>query len=349
MPKKTPIKRKTYSVSCSISLMERIRLLSKDAGIPVSKLTDEAYLMLLAKYAKKGGIHMMQDNESRTTRHVIALANHKGGVGKTTTTTELAYLFAKDGKHVLLIDADAQINLTQAMKVVADGEIDIFGAILSRCDHAENPKKDAVPIDTFIVPTQYKNIDMIPGNLSIESDDFNDRIKRVRMRTGFNPWVAVINDIKAMNYYDIILVDTHPSIGTDTLLPLQACEEVIVPLEPSSRAISGLFQVYQNILESRMANPDIHFLGCFFNKVKVNANSAKEYIPSVREQVPQIIADANDGEPEGVVFESLVRDSEDARKASNFCCAVTEKYHNGKLAEDFTNLYHEVLEALDHE
>lgn len=351
MPRKARKTRKKYSISCSISLMERLKLLSENADIPMSRLQDEAVMMLLAEYAKKGGIHTMQDNEKRKTKYVIALANHKGGVGKTTTTTELACLFARDGKRVLLLDADAQINLTQMMRVQPDGKIDIQGAIFSRCAYVMNPDPNnpPIPIDTFIVPTQYANVDMIPGSLLVESNNFNNTIQQVRLQQGINPWSLVVDEIKFMNYYDVILMDTHPSIGMDTLLPLQACNEIIVPLEPAASAVSGLLQVYQNILKSRMANPQIHFLGCFFNRVKLNASSTKEYIPSIREQIPEIIKKNNHGQAEGQVFTSMIRDSEDARKSGNFHSAITEKYRNSKIAGDFVNLYHEILEALERE
>ena len=278
--------------------------------------------------------------DSKKTK-VICIANHKGGVGKTTTTAALAYLFSEK-KRVLLIDADAQINLSQGMKVICDGRRDIRGAVLSKAMNAN------VPIDSFILPTQYNDIDIIAGSLLIEGDAFQAEVKKVKLEEGVNPWAEVVNAVKELERYDIIIMDSHPSIGTDTLLPMQACDNVIVPLEPDERSVAGLSQVYQNILKSRRrANPSLKLLGYFFNKVKNNTNSRKEYIPSARQEIPKMIEKMNNGTAEGKCFTTQIRDSEDVRKSVNFHCAVTERFKNTNVAADFRQLFLEICEELE--
>lgn len=273
--------------------------------------------------------------------NVICVANHKGGVGKTTTTVALAYLFARDGKRVLMIDADAQTNLTQTMGIVSDGKRDIQSAVIANIMNAP------VPVETFILPTQYKNIDMIPGSLLIEDESFLSRIRNSQLNESVNPWIELMESLKALNRYDVILMDSHPSIGIDTLLPMQSCDCVLVPLEADERSVAGLSQVYQNIVKSRRrANPDIKLLGYFFNKVKSNTSSAKDYIPSAREMLPNALANFNGGEMEGICFETTIRDSEDVRKSVNFHCAVTERFHNKKVSADFESLYAEITEVI---
>ena len=272
---------------------------------------------------------------------VICVANHKGGVGKTTTTAALSYLFAKDGKRVLMVDADAQTNLTQTMGLVSDGKRDIQSAVIAKIMNAP------VPVETFILPTQYESIDMIPGSLLIEDESFLSRIRDSQLSESVNPWIELMESLEALNRYDVILMDSHPSIGIDTLLPMQSCDYVLVPLEADERSLAGLSQVYQNIVKSRKrANPDLKLLGYFFNKVKANTSSAKDYIPSAREMLPTALANLNGGVMEGICFSTTIRASEDVRKSVNFHCAVTERFHNKKISSDFEKLYEEITEAI---
>lgn len=342
MPKNAPIKRAPFTVSISIALRDRLRTLSKSLGVKTSSLIDEAVMGLLAKYAEKGGIQLMNDGEERKTQHVICVASGKGGVGKTTTTESLAYLFSTLGeKKVLLIDADAQINLTETMKVDVDGKRDIRGAIMTRANSID------VPLETFILPTQYKNIDIIAGNPYIEKDEFISIIRKAKLEENMNPWIEVMNEIRAMGQYDIVLMDTHPSYGMETSYPLQACDWVLIPLEPDSRSVSGCTEVYKEIVKTRKrVNPNIKLLGIFFNKVKHNTNSSKQYIPSAHENLPEIFAQLNGGESEGKFFETTIRDSEDVRKAVIFHSAVTERFRSNKVGKDFEKLYYEIVKEL---
>lgn len=275
---------------------------------------------------------------------VICVANHKGGVGKTTTAAALAYLFTRSDKKVLLIDADAQTNLTQTMRIAGsepDKQRDVMAAIMAKIMNAP------VSVEAFILPTKYKNIDMIPGSLLIEGENFMTRVREVRLNDGTNPWVDLMESIQALDKYDIIIMDSHPSVGLDTLLPMQSCDYILVPMEADQRSVAGLSQVYQNIVKSRRrANPNMQLLGYFFNKVRANTNSAKDFIPSARNAIPRKLAEVNNGTEEGTFFNATIRDSEDVRKSVNFNCAVTEKFHNKMIAHDFKKLYREITEVL---
>ena len=345
MPKNVPIKRTAFNVSIAIALRDRLRALSKSLGVKTSVLIDEAVMELLAKYAQKGGIQLMSDGEARKTKHIICIASGKGGVGKTTTTAALAYLFSViDKKKVLLIDADAQTNLTQLMKANIDGKRDIQGAIITRL---VNPD---IPIGTFILPTQYKNIDMIPGNPFIEEDGFLSQIRKAKLDNDVNLWIEMMNALKAIDEYDVILMDTHPSSGLPTSYPLQACDYVIIPLEPDPSSVSGLKEVYKKIIQTRkVMNPKIKLLGYFFNRVKTNTSSAKQFIPSARTTIPEVIAEVNGGTTEGEFFDTVIRDSEDVRKAVILHNAVTERFRSNKVSKDFEKLYSEVKVALANE
>ena len=165
-----------------------------------------------------------------------------------------------------------------------------------------------------------------------------------------NPWIEAVKSMKNLNRYDVIIMDTHPSSGMATSYPLQSCDEVLVPLEPNERSVSGFTEVCRAIMKARrVMNPDIHLLGYFFNKVKNNTSSAKEYIPSVRAEIPKVLTSFGEGIKESICFQTTIRDSEDAQKAINFHCAVTDKFRRGKLSKDFEKLYVEIKEALNHD
>ena len=345
MPRNTPVKRKIISASINISLSDRLDALSKAVHTSKSRMMDEAILDLLAKYkynGKDGSIMSgKQTSKAVETKHVLCIANNKGGVGKTTTTAALAYLFAKHShQRVLLIDADAQINLTLIMQAPLNDKQNIKNAILS--DIAQS----GVSVDHFITPTQYEGIDIIPGHEIVSSDAFMEKIRMARVEYGTNPWEDIVNDVKKLHHYDIILIDTHPSNNAETLLPMQAADCVLVPTQPSANSVAGLYQIYDCIRKSRRATPGLRYLGMFFNCVKKNTSSAKEFIPAARASVPQKIAEMNGGTEEGIVFQTTIRDSEDVRKAENFQAAVTDKFRNRNISKDFEDLYEEVRKVL---
>lgn len=337
--------RKAFATNISSDVFIRYKKLSKRTGKKLSRMTDEAIQDFLAKYEEKGG-SIVNSTEEKTekTPHVICITNNKGGVGKTTTTSALAYLFAKKGhKKVLLIDADAQMNLTAIMvRRDTDGN-----PVIDRKKNIKNALVDSIqnfpiPIEALIEETKYKDIDFIAGDEIINKEKMLAEIRQARLDTGLNAWVGIIEKIKELNRYDIILVDTHPSTSTETLLPMQACNEVLVPMEASESSIIGLQQVYKNIKMSRRVKPSLKFLGAFFNKVKSQTSSAKEYIPSVRRNIPEYIKSENGGISDGRIFNAVIRDSEDARKAENFHSSVTERYGSKKISKDFEKLYDEV-------
>ena len=329
--------RKKISISVSIELLERFDELCSQTGKTRSRLFEDAISNLIAANNRREGIPM-EEQEKRT--KVMCIANSKGGVGKTTTAAALAYLFARDGKEVLLIDADYQSNLTVNMRAPLNDQ-NIMNCILNETDDM------GYTPDQFIVPTQYKHIDIIAGHEGIVSETFQNKVRQMRIAYGTNPWKNIVDYIRNLHKYDIIIIDTHPSKDAlEAMLPLQTADEVLSPAETDTNSLQGVLQIYGMIRNSRNIAPQLHFMGMFFNRVKPSTKNAHEFIPSARKSVPEAIRDANGGQDEGIVFNTLIRDSVDVSTSVNFQSAVTDRFSNKKISDDFRSLYREVVKCL---
>ena len=164
---------------------------------------------------------------------IIALANQKGGVGKTTTAVNLSAALAECGKKVLLIDSDAQGNATSGLGCRCDkDEKTLYDVII-----------DEIDINDTIVHTKYKNLDLCPSNVElsgaeielVEADDRAFRLKKA---------LAKIKD-----NYDFIFIDCPPSLGLVTLNALSASDRVLVPIQCEFYALEGL-ALFTGTLES---------------------------------------------------------------------------------------------------
>ncbi len=182
---------------------------------------------------------------------VIACANQKGGVGKTTTTANLGATLAQMGKRILAIDMDAQANLTAHFGLERELESTVAGALRDR--EGELPVY-RVEDDAGMV------IDIVPASLELASVEFQlaavigrelrlrDRLERVR------------------DNYDFVLIDTPPSLGLLTVNALVAADCVIIPTEARFFSLQGLYMLQETISEASALNPGIEILGVLLSK-----------------------------------------------------------------------------------
>ncbi len=181
---------------------------------------------------------------------IIACANQKGGVGKTTTTANLSAALSQMGKRILAVDMDAQANLTAHLGLERELETSIAGALRDR--------KVEMPIyrieDAGIV------IDVVPASLELASVEFQLAAvigRELRLRERLE---------RVRDDYDFILIDTPPSLGLLTINALVAADCVIVPTEARFFSLQGLYMLQETIAEAAALNPNIEILGVLLSK-----------------------------------------------------------------------------------
>lgn len=195
----------------------------------------------------------------------IAIANQKGGVGKTTTVVNLAVSLVQQGKRVLVVDADPQANTTSQL---TEGAIDPHNTIAAMMQKA---RFDA-PIGGQEGIMQGKfGVDIVPSNILLAGLEIPEKNKDP---IGSGVMRAYIDKVKAG--YDFVLFDTNPSLGRITVNALSAADSVIIPLEPAKFSTDGLNQLAQTIASIRStSNPRLTIRGILFTRHRPQVKATK--------------------------------------------------------------------------
>ena len=255
----------------------------------------------------------------------IAIANQKGGVGKTTTTVNLGIGLANEGKRVLLIDCDAQASLTESLGYRNPDGMDITLSTLMQKVIEEQP----IAADEGILH-HAEGIDLVPANIELSGMEtaLINIMSRERILKGY------INQVKSN--YDYVLIDCTPSLGMLTVNALTAANEVIIPVQAHFLPAKGLEQLMKTVSKvKRQINPKLKIGGILLTMLDNRTNFAKEISSLIRGTYGNNLK----------IFKTEIPMSIRAAETSAAGKSIYAYDKNGKAAEAYKNLTKEVLDS----
>ncbi len=197
---------------------------------------------------------------------VIAVANQKGGVGKTTTAVNLATIMAKKGNKVILIDADPQGNATSGLGIDKDVENSTYDLLI-----------DEVDIMTILQGTSIKTLKVCPSNVSLAGAEVElvlQMSREQRLKEKIDP---IRDEI------DFIIIDCPPSLGLITLNALTAADSVLIPVQCEYYALEGLGQLINTInLVKKHLNKNLEIEGAVLTMYDMRTNLSNQVVREVK-------------------------------------------------------------------
>lgn len=251
---------------------------------------------------------------------IIAIANQKGGVGKTTTSINLSSCLAEKGKKVLAIDLDPQGNMTSGLGVEKESvENTLYELILGECTIKESISKTVV-----------NNLTIIPSNVNlagaeIELLGIND--KEYILRTA----VDYIRDD-----YDFIIIDCPPSLNMLTVNAMTTADTVLVPIQCEYYALEGLSQLIHtiNLVQERL-NPKLQIEGVVFTMYDVRTNLSNQVVDTVKENL------------DTKIYNTMIPRNIRLAEAPSYGIPINMYDSKSAGAESYRNLAKEIIDRKD--
>ena len=255
----------------------------------------------------------MQSNKPK----IIAIANQKGGVGKTTTTLNLAAAFAEVGHRVLVLDLDPQGNASTGLGSLADKrEFTTYDVLVGQ-----------VVEERFVIQTELKNLYLIPSTTDLSSADIELASNKNRSKL-----LRTVLNKSDLSKYDYIFFDCPPSLNVLTVNALIAADSLIIPLQSEFFALEGLSQLLMSVREVRgLGNPALRIEGVALTMFDGRNRLSLQVEADARENLGEL------------VFKTMIPRNVRISEAPSFSMPVLSYDSRSKGAAAYRALAQEVL------
>jgi len=251
---------------------------------------------------------------------IIAIANQKGGVGKTTTTINLGAALAETGRRILIVDLDPQGNASTGLGIEPDER-----------DHTTyDLLLDDVPLRQIVRPTAHENLSIIPATVDLSSADLELMSNEKRSYLLYD---ALRQSAMESFDFEVILIDCPPSLNLLTVNAMVAAHSVLIPLQSEFFALEGLSQLMLTVREVRQtANPGLRIEGVVLTMVDSRNNLSAQVEKDARDNLGDL------------VFQTRIPRNVRLSEAPSYALSVLSYDPQSKGAQAYRDLARELMQ-----